>query len=183
MNSLVHSYQLPALRCSVMKHDMSLMNLNAYEVLNDSYTSSGNPVKEILLKLNLPDHRLILTDSKYEYISERIFKEVFHHSDTERLLEVTKDYSLKKTQESCNIKAFQDKISRKDPALMRSGKLHYKIEFPYPTEEAKARILQDVFTEVIYDRRRWAPKNQGSTDPTNAEDYNNWPEDTLVRAV
>ncbi|GKA63692.1 hypothetical protein Tco_0763298 [Tanacetum coccineum] len=26
-------------------------------------TSAGNPVKEILLKLNLPDHRLILTDS------------------------------------------------------------------------------------------------------------------------
>ncbi|GJT31382.1 hypothetical protein Tco_0911657 [Tanacetum coccineum] len=30
-------------------------------------TSAGNPVKEILLKLNLPDHRSILTDSK-EYI-------------------------------------------------------------------------------------------------------------------
>ncbi|GJZ47569.1 hypothetical protein Tco_0601401 [Tanacetum coccineum] len=28
------------------------------------YTSAGNPVKEILLKLNLPDHRLIFTDSK-----------------------------------------------------------------------------------------------------------------------
>ncbi|GJT10572.1 retrovirus-related pol polyprotein from transposon TNT 1-94 [Tanacetum coccineum] len=28
------------------------------------YTSAGNPVKEILLKLNLPDHRSILTDSK-----------------------------------------------------------------------------------------------------------------------
>ncbi|GJW44439.1 hypothetical protein Tco_0073238 [Tanacetum coccineum] len=28
---------------------------------------AGNPVKEILLKLNLPDHRSILTDSK-EYI-------------------------------------------------------------------------------------------------------------------
>ncbi|GKF64947.1 hypothetical protein Tco_0188395, partial [Tanacetum coccineum] len=27
-------------------------------------TSAGNPVKEILLKLNLPDHRLIITDSK-----------------------------------------------------------------------------------------------------------------------
>ncbi|GKD74191.1 hypothetical protein Tco_1332473, partial [Tanacetum coccineum] len=27
-------------------------------------TSAGNPVKEILLKLNLPDHRLILMDSK-----------------------------------------------------------------------------------------------------------------------
>ncbi|GKB54384.1 hypothetical protein Tco_0905137 [Tanacetum coccineum] len=31
------------------------------------YTSAGNPVKEILLKLNLPDHRSILTDSK-EYL-------------------------------------------------------------------------------------------------------------------
>ncbi|GJR76755.1 copia protein [Tanacetum coccineum] len=28
------------------------------------YTSAGNPVKEILLKLNLPDHMSILTDSK-----------------------------------------------------------------------------------------------------------------------
>ncbi|GJS34856.1 hypothetical protein Tco_0533238 [Tanacetum coccineum] len=30
-------------------------------------TSAGNPIKEILLKLNLPDHRSILTDSK-EYV-------------------------------------------------------------------------------------------------------------------
>ncbi|GJS62056.1 retrovirus-related pol polyprotein from transposon TNT 1-94 [Tanacetum coccineum] len=30
----------------------------------DSILQAGNPVKEILLKLNLPDHRSILTDSK-----------------------------------------------------------------------------------------------------------------------
>lgn len=29
-----------------------------------------------------------------------------------------------------------------DPALMRSGRLDRKIEFPHPTEEARARILQ-----------------------------------------
>ena len=29
-----------------------------------------------------------------------------------------------------------------DPALMRSGRLDRKIEFPLPTEEARARILQ-----------------------------------------
>ncbi|GJX38591.1 hypothetical protein Tco_0251894 [Tanacetum coccineum] len=34
------------------------------EVLERFNTSAGNPVKEILLKLNLPDHRSILTDSK-----------------------------------------------------------------------------------------------------------------------
>ncbi|GJR07109.1 retrovirus-related pol polyprotein from transposon TNT 1-94 [Tanacetum coccineum] len=33
-------------------------------VLERFYTSAGNPVKEILLKLNLPDHSSILTDSK-----------------------------------------------------------------------------------------------------------------------
>ncbi|GJV28033.1 hypothetical protein Tco_1384481 [Tanacetum coccineum] len=33
-------------------------------MLERFYTSAGNPVKEILLKLNLPDHRSILTDSK-----------------------------------------------------------------------------------------------------------------------
>ncbi|KAL6994338.1 TATA-binding protein, partial [Sarracenia purpurea var. burkii] len=29
-----------------------------------------------------------------------------------------------------------------DPALVRSGRLDRKIEFPHPTEEARARILQ-----------------------------------------
>ncbi|GKD56197.1 hypothetical protein Tco_1289584 [Tanacetum coccineum] len=33
-------------------------------VLERFDTSVGHPVKEILLKLNLPDHKLILTDSK-----------------------------------------------------------------------------------------------------------------------
>ncbi|GJS70760.1 hypothetical protein Tco_0703601 [Tanacetum coccineum] len=35
-------------------------------VLERFDTSAGNPVKEILLKLNLPDHKSILTDSKME---------------------------------------------------------------------------------------------------------------------
>ena len=29
-----------------------------------------------------------------------------------------------------------------DPALMRSGRLDRKIEFPHPTEEARAQIMQ-----------------------------------------
>ncbi|GJV05520.1 hypothetical protein Tco_1343176 [Tanacetum coccineum] len=39
-------------------------NLGQLERNNDSILQAGNPVKDILLKLNLPDHRLILTDSK-----------------------------------------------------------------------------------------------------------------------
>ncbi|GJT59014.1 hypothetical protein Tco_1002547 [Tanacetum coccineum] len=73
-------------------------------------------------------------------------------------------------------------MASRDPALMRSGQLDYKIEFPYLTEKAKAQILQDVFTQVIRERR-WVPKNRGNTDRTDASDYSNWPKDTLVRAV
>lgn len=37
-----------------------------------------------------------------------------------------------------------------DPALMRSGRLDPKIEFPHPTKEARARILQVLlFKETI----------------------------------
>ncbi|GKB40549.1 hypothetical protein Tco_0885491 [Tanacetum coccineum] len=55
------------------------------------YTSAGNPVKEILLKLNLPDHRSILTDSK-KYIK----------MDVER-----RSVKVKELQERCIIKAFK----------------------------------------------------------------------------
>ncbi|GKB87461.1 hypothetical protein Tco_0959733, partial [Tanacetum coccineum] len=58
-------------------------------VLERFYTSVGNPVKEILLKLNLPDHRSILTDSKMEVkwrsIKVKEFQRSFRHSDTEHL--------------------------------------------------------------------------------------------------
>ncbi|GKA43985.1 hypothetical protein Tco_0736709 [Tanacetum coccineum] len=47
-------------------------------------TSAGNPVKEILLKLSLPDHRSILTDSKRQSVK------------------------VKEIQERCISKAFQD---------------------------------------------------------------------------
>ncbi|GJS51241.1 hypothetical protein Tco_0624603 [Tanacetum coccineum] len=50
------------------------VELSPTYVLERFYTSAGNPVKEILLKLNLPDHR-ILKDGG----------EDFRYSDTERL--------------------------------------------------------------------------------------------------
>ncbi|GJU79576.1 hypothetical protein Tco_1281941, partial [Tanacetum coccineum] len=53
---------LSALRRSGNENMLSLMNL--IHVLERFNTLAGNPVKEILLKLNLPDHRSILTDSK-----------------------------------------------------------------------------------------------------------------------
>ncbi|GKB67945.1 hypothetical protein Tco_0929357 [Tanacetum coccineum] len=48
-----------------MKHD-EFDESNAY-VLERFYTSAGNPVKEILLKLNLPDHRILKDGGEGEF--------------------------------------------------------------------------------------------------------------------
>nr|GEV65017.1 hypothetical protein [Tanacetum cinerariifolium] len=71
-------------------------------------TSAGNHVKEILLKLNLPDHRSILTDLKIHIkmdIERRIIK-------------------VKELQERCIIKAFklsyQEKYEHVGPKVTRS---------------------------------------------------------------
>ncbi|GKB18290.1 hypothetical protein Tco_0852213 [Tanacetum coccineum] len=70
-------------------------------------TSAGNPVKEILLKLNLPDHRSILTDLKIYInmvmerksvkVKER-FKEV-PSPDTERLFSKLRIVKVEQPQE------------------------------------------------------------------------------------
>ncbi|GKA86884.1 hypothetical protein Tco_0808595 [Tanacetum coccineum] len=57
------------------------------------YTSAGNPVKEILLKLNLPDHR-ILKDGG----------EDFRYSDTERLSRSDEVLKLKNFKKDATLK-------------------------------------------------------------------------------
>lgn len=47
--------------------------------------------------------------------------------------------------------AATNRIDVLDPALLRSGRLDRKIEFPLPTEEARARIMEFVFAF----RSRW----------------------------
>ena len=38
--------------------------------------------------------------------------------------------------------AATNRVDVLDPALLRSGRLDRKIEFPHPTEDARARIMQ-----------------------------------------
>ncbi|GJU65829.1 hypothetical protein Tco_1247664 [Tanacetum coccineum] len=61
-------------------------------VLERFDTPAGNPVKKILLKLNLSDHMSILTDSK-EYL---------------KMVMERQSVKVKEIQERCIIKAFQD---------------------------------------------------------------------------
>ena len=46
--------------------------------------------------------------------------------------------------------AATNRIDILDPALLRSGRLDRKIEFPAPTEEARARIMQIHARSVYY---------------------------------
>ncbi|GKA90596.1 hypothetical protein Tco_0812466 [Tanacetum coccineum] len=75
-NSLVGDCTGETFDCWKGPYDLS------YDVL---IKTAGNPVKEILLKLNLPDHRSILTDSK-EYIKRdmEVFKITFSHSSQDK---------------------------------------------------------------------------------------------------
>ncbi|GKD53620.1 hypothetical protein Tco_1287007, partial [Tanacetum coccineum] len=90
-------------------------------VLERFDTSAGNPVKEILLKLNLPDHR-ILKDGG----------EDFRYSDTERLSRSDKVLKLKNLKKDATLKIFkstnQERYEHVGPEVTSSqdGKV-YKI--------------------------------------------------------
>lgn len=58
--------------------------------------------------------------------------------------------------------AATNRVDILDPALLRSGRLDRKIEFPMPNEEARARIMQ------IHSRKmnvRWAWSLRAGRDP------------------
>ncbi|GKC13086.1 hypothetical protein Tco_1009868, partial [Tanacetum coccineum] len=97
-------------------------NTYVLEIFN---TIAGNPVKEILLKLNLPDHRSILTDSNVTptkhgritkpYSSPRFIANCF-------IADSHKDgHGVKELQERCTTKAFklsyQEKYEHVGPKL------------------------------------------------------------------
>ncbi|GJX63489.1 putative reverse transcriptase domain-containing protein [Tanacetum coccineum] len=103
-------------------------------VLERFYTSVGNPIKEILLKLNIPDHRSILTDSK-DTIKVKEFQRSFRHSNTERLSRSDEVLKLKnfkkdatlKLSKSTNQECAQDNIFRLTSKLIGTSSLRIKI--------------------------------------------------------
>ncbi|GKA28842.1 hypothetical protein Tco_0715087 [Tanacetum coccineum] len=84
-----------------VSYEVSFDESNAY-VLERFYTSAGNHVKEILLKLNLLDHRILKDGGKVKE-----FKRSFHHSDTERLSRSDKVLKLKNFKKDAAIKLFK----------------------------------------------------------------------------
>ncbi|GJV54234.1 hypothetical protein Tco_1449975 [Tanacetum coccineum] len=86
---------------------------NTY-VLERFNTTTGNPVKKILLKLNLSDHRSILTDSK-EYL---------------KMVMERQSVKVKEIQERCIIKAFQDYQIKKGMSMsVQKSQVHEMAKF------------------------------------------------------
>ncbi|GJR22403.1 hypothetical protein Tco_0970930 [Tanacetum coccineum] len=94
-------------------------------VLERFDTSAGNPVKEILLKLNLPDHRILKDGGEVKE-----FQRSFCHSDIERLSRSDKVLKLKNFKKDATLKLFkstnQERYEHVGPEITRShgGKIY-----------------------------------------------------------
>ncbi|GJY62581.1 hypothetical protein Tco_0464041 [Tanacetum coccineum] len=73
--------------------------LSCYLLFN---TTAGNPVKKILLKLNLSDHRLFKDGG-----GVKEFQRSFRHSDTERLSRSDEVLKLKNFKKDATLKLFK----------------------------------------------------------------------------
>ncbi|GJY09891.1 retrovirus-related pol polyprotein from transposon TNT 1-94 [Tanacetum coccineum] len=107
-------------------------------------TSAGNPVKEILLKLNLPDHRILKDGGE-----DKEFQRSFRHSDTERLSRSDEVLKLKNFKKDATLKLFkstnQERCSRSHIHIKVKVKgmcssLKVKITTTYSQEEEKKEI-------------------------------------------
>ncbi|GJX91210.1 hypothetical protein Tco_0344536 [Tanacetum coccineum] len=80
-------------------------------------TTAGNPVKKILLKLNLSDHRKLKDGGEVKE-----FQRSFRHSDTERLSRSDEVLKLKNFKKDATLKLFkstnQERCSR-SPSIIQ----------------------------------------------------------------
>ena len=75
--------------------------------------------------------------------TKRFDSEVSGDREVQRtMLELLNQLDGFSSDDRIKVVAATNRIDILDPALLRSGRLDRKIEFPHPTEEARARILQ-----------------------------------------
>ncbi|GJW84585.1 retrovirus-related pol polyprotein from transposon TNT 1-94 [Tanacetum coccineum] len=97
--------------------------LGSVEVLR-FYTSAGNPVKEILLKLNLPDHRKLKDGGEVKE-----FQRSFRHSDTERLSRSDEVLKLKNFKKDATLKLFKSTNQERLLVFFKLCDANYKVLF------------------------------------------------------
>ncbi|GJY51579.1 hypothetical protein Tco_0442426 [Tanacetum coccineum] len=155
---------------SIMVVSIGIQNPDDLARTGDSILQAGNPVKEILLKLNLPDHR-ILKDR--DEVKE--FQRSFRHSDTERLSRSDEVLKLKNLKKDALLKLFkltyqemykhvgpevtssQDgkvyKMVKRDYAwlmISRCSRLHYHIQVKIK-EQAQPKVYDHYINSQVND--------------------------------
>ncbi|GJU04005.1 hypothetical protein Tco_1114343 [Tanacetum coccineum] len=95
------SYEVSNIRVNsfTMKMEILLEPASNKLMVERFYTSAGNPIKEILLKLNLPDHRILKDGGEVKE-----FQRSFHHSDTECLSRSDEVLKLKNFKKDATLK-------------------------------------------------------------------------------
>ncbi|GKB02473.1 hypothetical protein Tco_0830562 [Tanacetum coccineum] len=143
------SYEVSNIRVNsfTMKMEILLEPTSNKLMVERFYTSAGNPVKEILLKLNLPDHRSILTDLKMvvkvpdsswltrfittcSYPTDKIIKvKEFQrnscHSDTKRLSRSDEVLKLKNFKKDATLKLSKSTNQECSLLLLMFGKCFF----------------------------------------------------------
>ncbi|GJZ29867.1 hypothetical protein Tco_0574914 [Tanacetum coccineum] len=108
-----------------MKMEILLESTSNKLMVERFYTSVGNLVKEILLKLNLPDHRKLKDGGEVKE-----FQRSFRHSDTERLSRSDEVLKLKNFKKDATLKLFkstnQERYEHVGPKsqVSQDGKVH-----------------------------------------------------------
>ncbi|GJT79963.1 hypothetical protein Tco_1054305 [Tanacetum coccineum] len=95
---MISSYDVLIYQTLRFEKYLSTMNSNTY-VLERFNTTAGNPVKKILLKLNLSDHRILKDGGGVKEVQRS-----FRHSDTERLSRSDEVLKLKNFKKDATLK-------------------------------------------------------------------------------
>ncbi|GJT62621.1 hypothetical protein Tco_1006154, partial [Tanacetum coccineum] len=93
-------------------------------VLERFYTLAGNPIKEILLKLNLPNHRILKDGGEVKE-----FQRSFRHSDTERLSRSDEVLKLKNFKKDATLKLFKSTIKKGMSMSVQKSQVHKRAKF------------------------------------------------------
>ncbi|GKD27310.1 hypothetical protein Tco_1233524, partial [Tanacetum coccineum] len=100
------------------------------------YTSTGNPVKEILLKLNLPDHRKLKDGGEVKE-----FQRSFRHSDTERLSRSDEVLKLKNFKKDATLKLFKSTNQESFKNYFKTRQPHNQTQFLSTTDRSISNLF------------------------------------------
>lgn len=123
--------------------DASLLRWDDDDASLTRWRACGAVAKEKTQPGSLNKGAIIFIDELDAVGTKRFDSEVSGDREVQRtMLELLNQLDGFSSDDRIKVIAATNRIDILDPALLRSGRLDRKIEFPHPTEEARARIIQ-----------------------------------------